>query len=76
MVASVTVKDVKKMLSDGDEIAFLDVREHGQYGDGHPFFSVPIPYSVFEARLVELVPNLSARTVLYDDGDGLSLIHI
>lgn len=72
MVASVTVKDVKKMLSDGDEIAFLDVREHGQYGDGHPFFSVPIPYSVFEARLVELVPNLSARTVLYDDGDGVA----
>ena len=39
---------LKPLLTDGGEIAFIDVREHGQYGEGHPFFSVNIPYSVFE----------------------------
>ena len=72
MVATVSVSNVRAMLSDGGEIAFLDVREHGHYGDGHPFFAVPVPYSLFEARLVELVPNPSARTVLYDGNDGFA----
>ena len=72
MVATVSVSNVRAMLSDGGEIAFLDVREHGHFGDGHPFFAVPVPYSVFEARLVELVPNPSACTVLYDGDDGFA----
>lgn len=72
MVAMVSASGVREMLSDEGEIAFLDVREHGQYGDGHPFFAVPVPYSVFETRLVELVPNASVRTVLYDGGDGIA----
>ena len=29
---------LKPKLTDGGEIAFVDVREHGQYGEGHPFF--------------------------------------
>ncbi len=63
---------VKQWLSDGDEIAFLDVREHGPYGDGHPFFGIPVAYSVFETRLTDIVPNRSVRTVLYDNADGLA----
>ena len=34
---------VKPLLTDGGEIAFLDVREAGQYGKGHPFFAVNLP---------------------------------
>ena len=40
---------VKPLLTGGGEIAFLDVREHGQYGEGHPFFAVNLPYSRLEA---------------------------
>ena len=46
------------------KIAFLDVREHGQFGDGHPFFANSVPYSKFEVRLVEAVPVPSVRMVL------------
>jgi rhodanese-related sulfurtransferase len=63
---------LKAWLSDGREIALLDVREHGQYGMGHLFFAVPLPYSRFEAGLLALVPNRSVRLVLCDGGDGVA----
>jgi len=59
-------------LSDGREIALVDVREYGQYGERHLFFAVSIPYSVFELRLTTLVPNPGVRLVLYDEGDGVA----
>ncbi|MBK0326204.1 hypothetical protein I5535_02735 [Rhodobacteraceae bacterium F11138] len=68
----VTAASVKKMLSGSGEIAFLDVREHGQYGEGHPFFSVNCPYSQIETVIAEIVPNPAARVILMDDGDGIS----
>jgi rhodanese-related sulfurtransferase len=63
---------LKSWLSDGGEIALIDVREHGQFGEGHPFFAVPLPYSRFELGLTDLVPNLAARLVLCDGGDGIA----
>jgi len=63
---------LKAWLSDGAEIALIDVREHGQYGEGHPFFAVSLPYSRFELGLPALVPNAGARLVLCDSGDGVA----
>jgi rhodanese-related sulfurtransferase len=63
---------LKAWLSDGCEIALLDIREHGQYGMGHLFFVVPLPYSRFELGLPALVPNRSVRLVLCDGGDGIA----
>ena len=72
MANKITAEDVKTALSDGDEIAVFDVREHGQYGEGHLFFAVPLPYSRFESGLPNLAPSKSTRIVLCDDGDGIS----
>jgi rhodanese-related sulfurtransferase len=63
---------LKAWLSDGREIALLDVREHGQYGMGHLFFAVPLPYSRLELGLGALAPNRSVRLVLCDGGDGVA----
>lgn len=63
---------LKGWLTDGVEIALLDVREHGQYGLSHPFFAVPLAYSQFELRLPSLVPNLGTRIVVYDGGEGVA----
>lgn len=68
----ISPQDLKPLLTDGNEIAFLDVREHGQYGEGHPFFSVPAPYSRIEAVAESLLPCKSVRLVLMDDGDGVA----
>ncbi len=72
MISTVEPQAVKEMLSDGQEIAFFDVREHGLFGDGHPFFAVSVPYSRFEVRVVELAPLRSVRMVLYDNGGGIA----
>ncbi|MGI9479919.1 MAG: rhodanese-like domain-containing protein, partial [Hyphomicrobiaceae bacterium] len=72
MTQMVEPAEVKQWLSDGSEIAFIDVREHGPYGDGHPFFGIPVAYSVFETRLTDIVPNRAVRMVLYDNAEGLA----
>ena len=72
MATLIDARTLKTWLSDGGEIALLDVREQGQYAAGHPFFAVPLAYSVFETRLPLLVPSPATRLVLCDDGDGVA----
>ncbi|KQP13614.1 rhodanese-like domain-containing protein [Pseudorhodoferax sp. Leaf267] len=63
---------LRQWLNDGHEIALLDVREAGQFGEGHPFFAVPAPYSRLELDVPHLVPRRATRTVLLDAGDGVA----
>ncbi|WP_420224240.1 rhodanese-like domain-containing protein [Pigmentiphaga litoralis] len=72
MTSIISALTVKQWLQDGNEIAFLDVREHGQYGEGHPFFVVSAPYSRLEIDVTRLVPRRSTRIVLLDDDDGVA----
>lgn len=60
---------LKSMLHDGGEIALLDVREAGQFGESHLLFATPLPYSRLELDIGALVPRRSARIVLCDDGE-------
>jgi rhodanese-related sulfurtransferase len=72
MTGRVDAVTLKAWLSDGGEIALIDVREHGQHGEGHPFFAVPLPYSRLELGLAALVPNPATRMVLCDGADGVA----
>ena len=69
---TVTPFNLKNMLHDGGEIALFDVREDGQFGEGHLLFATPMPYSRLETGIVTLAPRKSARIVLCDDGDGVA----
>jgi rhodanese-related sulfurtransferase len=69
---SVDVAKVREWLAEGGEIAFVDVREEGQHGEGHPLLAVNIAYSRLEMDIGRLVPRLSCRIVLVDDGDGVA----
>ena len=69
---TVDAKTVKSWISDDDEIAFIDVREIGQHAEGHPFFSISIPFSTFEINIERLLPNKNVRLVLFDDNNGIS----
>ena len=68
-MSTVSPQQVKAMLHDGGELALLDVREAGQFGESHLLFATPLPYSRLEIDVVSLVPRRSARIVLCD-GDG------
>jgi len=59
---------LKNWLHDGAEIALLDVREHGQYGESHLFYATPMAYSRLELEIARLVPRSLTRIVVYDDG--------
>ncbi len=69
---TVSSRDLKNALHDGNELALLDVREEGQFGEGHLLFATPLPYSRLELGIAALVPRKSVRIVLCDDGDGVA----
>ncbi|SHG89736.1 rhodanese-like domain-containing protein [Pollutimonas bauzanensis] len=73
MTGAIDAAVLAAWLADGKEIALLDVREHGQYGEGHPFFAVNAPYSRLELDIAARVPRLNTRIVLLDDNDGLAM---
>ena len=64
----ITPATLKTWLHDGGEIALLDVREHGEYGEAHPFHAIPLPYSRLELDVGRLVPRPATRIVVFDDG--------
>ncbi|WP_324753857.1 rhodanese-like domain-containing protein [Roseovarius sp. Pro17] len=70
--ASITVAATRAALKDGGELALIDLREVGQFGEGHPFFAVNIPFSRLEADAPRLMPRRSVRCILVDDGDGIA----
>lgn len=63
----VDARQLKEWIHDDDEVALLDVREHGQYGEDHLFFAVSLPYSELELHLGRLVPRPAVRVALYGD---------
>ena len=68
-MTTVTASRLKSMFHDGAELALLDVREAGQFGEAHMLFATPLPYSRLELDIGALVPRKSARMVLCDDGE-------
>jgi rhodanese-related sulfurtransferase len=68
VAASISPRVLKGWLHDGGEIALLDVREHGQFGESHLFYAVPLPFSRLELDIARLVPRRGVRCVVYDSG--------
>lgn len=68
----VSAAQAHEMIHDGRPLAILDVREAGQFGEGHALFAVPLPYSQLEIRIGQLVPRLSERVLLIDQGDRVA----
>ncbi len=68
MPRSLDAASLKRWLGDGRELALLDVREPGEFGESHLFHAVPLPYSRFELEVERLAPRRSIRMVLCDDG--------
>jgi rhodanese-related sulfurtransferase len=69
---SIDVATARGWLGGAAEIAFLDVREEGQHGAGHPLLAVSAPFSRLELVTPPLVPRRDCPIVLVDDGDGVA----
>ena len=69
---TVTPQQLQACIQDGKELALLDVREAGQFGESHLLFAVPLPYSGLELVAGGLIPRKAVRIVLCDGSDGIA----
>lgn len=69
---SLTAEDARALVHGPQEIAFLDIREAGQFVEGHPLFAIPLPFSQLEQRIGALAPRLTVPLLLVDTGDGVA----
>lgn len=70
MAEFIHAQTLKSWIRDDDELALLDVREAGQFGEDHMLHAVPCPYSIIETRVPALMPRKSVRIALVDAADG------
>ena len=68
----ITASEARALVHGPGEVAFLDVREAGQFGEAHPLFAIPLPYSRLEMRIRDLVPLDHTPILLIDGGDGIA----
>ena len=69
-----TPEALHEMLTDGEEIALLDVREEAAFGARHILLAVNLPLSRLELHAANLVPRPATRVVICD-GHGEGLAH-
>jgi rhodanese-related sulfurtransferase/predicted metal-dependent enzyme (double-stranded beta helix superfamily) len=67
-----TPQVLKKALSDGEEIAVLDVRESGVFAHRHIYFAASAPLWRLELLIDRLVPRRNTRVVLVDANETLA----
>jgi rhodanese-related sulfurtransferase len=63
---------LKTMEADGNELAIIDPREEGIFGEAHLLYAVNMPLSKLELNVFRMVPRKSTRIVLTDGGEGMS----
>ena len=68
----ISAAELKTMEADGKELAIIDAREEGVYGQAHLLYAVNLPLSKLELNLFRMVPRTSTRIVLTDGGEGMS----
>jgi len=66
----VSPRTLREMLTDGKELALVDVREELIFSKNHLLLARSIPLSRFELKFARLVPRRVTRVVLCDDDDG------
>jgi rhodanese-related sulfurtransferase len=71
MLRAVSPAVVKAMLTDGEELALIDVREELTYSQNHLLWARSVPLSRIELRFARLVPRKATRILLVGDDDGI-----
>lgn len=66
-VATVDAPTLRTWLSDGGEVALVDVRDGGPFSRSHLLVACNIPLAQLELKAPELLPRRDARIVLIDD---------
>ena len=71
-IHEISPQELHARLLGEDELALLDLREQGAFGESHILYASCLPLSRLELRVARLVPRRSAPVVLCDAGEGLA----
>ena len=71
-IATITPEELHALLLGEHELALLDLREQGAFGESHLLYAACLPLSRLELRIGRLVPRRSVPLVLCDGGEGLA----
>jgi rhodanese-related sulfurtransferase len=63
--------ELRALLSDGEELALIDVREGGIFAQSHLLTACSLPLSQLELEIPRMLPRKSVRVVLLDDSPSL-----
>ena len=69
----ISASSLHRWLLSGEEVALIDVREQGVFGQGHLLVASNLPIGELEVRVLALIPRLSVPVVICDSGDGVAL---
>jgi len=69
---AIDARALRAAFDEGGELAVVDVREEGVFGQRHILRCNNIPLSVLELAVRDLIPRSGTRIVLVDAGGGLS----
>ena len=71
-LTTISPQELHSLLLGDGELALLDLRGQGAFGESHVLYAACLPLSLLELRIGRLVPRRSAPVVLCDGGDGLA----
>ena len=69
---TISPRELHALLLGEDELALLDLREQGDFGESHLFYASCLSLSRLELRVEGLVPRRSVPVVVCDGGEGLA----
>ena len=71
-IPTMAPEELRARLLGAEEVALLDLREQGAFGERHVLYASCLPLSRLELRVHRLVPRRSTPVVLCDGGEGLA----
>jgi len=71
-IQSIDARSLHEALTQGREVALLDVREQGVFGSAHLLVATNLPFGRLELGVDALVPRHGVPVVLCDGGGGLA----
>ena len=70
--SEISPQELQALLLGAGELALLDLREQGAFGESHILYAACLPLSLLELRVGRLAPRRSVPVVLCDGGAGLA----
>lgn len=64
----ISPQQLHQQMTDGKELALIDVRDQGLFGQAHISTASCVPAALLELQILDLLPNRQVRLVLCDDG--------